>query len=187
MLAEDWMAEEEEDELADYWERFEDNKVNRQQIETNGEELISNANDYDPEHLTTEERLEQYFDQRGINKQKENQHATEIQHAIDKATQILDAGRPPAQAIQILQTVRPWLQANTRLGGNALLQLAVALWQNDEREGALLLCDELKQNRHVRQQVVTFLEEGPSSLKKGGKSSFWKGTIFDGDLTFWWD
>lgn len=192
MLAEDWMmAEEEEDELADYWSRFEDNKTSGQQI-IDSEKDIDEDLGADAEEkllLTTEERLDRYFDSRGINKQKEKEHTVEIQKAITKATNILDSGRPPQQAILTLQEVKPYLQVNTRLGGTALVQLANALWQNDQQQESMLLCQELKSNRHVRQQVVKFMQDGPSALiNTQQQSSFWKGTIFDRDLSSsWWD
>ena len=192
MLAEDWMAEEEEDELADYWSRFEDNKTSGQQI-IDSEKDIDEDLGADAEEkllLTTEERLDRYFDSRGINKQKEKEHTVEIQKAITKATNILDSGRPPQQAILTLQEVKPYLQVNTRLGGTALVQLANALWQNDQQQESMLLCQELRSNRHVRQQVVKFMQDGPSALivNTQQQSSFWKGTIFDRDLSSsWWD
>mmetsp|Transcript_40089 Transcript_40089/g.84172 ORF Transcript_40089/g.84172 Transcript_40089/m.84172 type:complete len:293 (+) Transcript_40089:35-913(+) len=190
MLAEDWMAEEEEeeDDLAKYWQQFEDNKINNQRPQAEPEtiEMETNNNNL----LTTEERLEQYFDRRGINKRKEKEHSAEIQQAITTAKSILASGRPPQRAIQTLQEVRPYLQSNTRLGGTALFQLVLALYSNDDQEEALLLCRELRQNRHVRGQVVKFMEEGPSSslleCENAKSSSFWKGTIFDRDLSSWW-
>ena len=74
-LAEDWLDEEEEegDELLQYWERFDAKQVVKAKITS----TVDTNNG-----LTTEERLERYFDSRGINKQKEKDHAMEIKTSM---------------------------------------------------------------------------------------------------------
>jgi len=204
-LAEDWLEDEEEegDELLQYWERFDAKQVVKAKITS----TIDTNNG-----LTTEERLERYFDSRGINKQKEKDHAMEIENAIDKAQKATTS----SHAIAVLQEVRPWLQINTRLGGTALVELAIALWQcHDEREQrqqqqqqqqgvnnasqkkdsikrliitnsrdeALLLCQELLGNPHVNQRVRQLIKmNGPP--KRQPATNLWNG--FFTNSGGWW-
>jgi hypothetical protein len=78
-LAEDWLEEEEEDELLQYWERFDAKEV---AVPTKNKPTSLLVDDSSTENyfanattVSTEERLERYFDRRGINKQKEKEHA----------------------------------------------------------------------------------------------------------------
>jgi hypothetical protein len=202
-LAEDWL-EEEEDELLQYWERFDAKEVATVAMSLTSTQSSSQAESTEDDdtgtsnYLTTEERLERYFDRRGINKQKEREHAKEIEAAIEKAQKAVT----PQQAIAAIQEVRPWLQVNTRLGGTALVELAIALWQNhdeeqekdmksaedgpsnNDRDEALLLCQELLGNPHVNQRVRKLVKNhGPPNRQK---TNLWSG-FFNGDATAWWN
>jgi hypothetical protein len=170
-LAEDWL-EEEEDELRLYWERFDE--------KTKQEEPPANTKDDDNDtSLTTEQRLERYYDRRGINKRCEKGHAQEIKEALDKA----QIAATPERAIAFLEQVQPWLQINSKLGGTALLELAVALWQRDGTPD-VDLCQELLGNPHVRRQVHQLLKnDGPP--KRQSESSLWQGLFFDNQNTWW--
>jgi hypothetical protein len=169
-LAEDWL-EEEEDELQLYWERFDE--------KTKEEEPPPATIDDDDESLTTEQRLERYYDRRGINKRCEQGHAQEIKEALDKA----QLAATPEQAIAFLEQGQPWLQINSKLGGTALLELAIALWQRDEIPDEAL-CQELLGNLHVRRQVQQLLKnDGPP--KRRSESSLWQGLLFDNQNTWW--
>jgi hypothetical protein len=167
-LAEEWLEEEEGDELTKYWERF-DMKEKQEPTVVVAEK--------EEENLSTEQRLERYYDRRGINKKKEEDHAISIQEAIQTAKKAATS----EQAIAALQKVRPWLQVNTRLGGTALVELAIALWQKDEEEEALLLCQELLSSPHVRAKVQKLIQNGPS--KRQSDSSPWQGLL---DRNTWW-
>jgi hypothetical protein len=170
-LAEDWL--EEEDELQLYWERFDE--------KTKQEEPLPATTIYDADDksLTTEQRLERYYDRRGISKRCEQEHAQEIKEALDKA----QLAATPEQAIAFLEQVQPWLQINSKLGGTALLELAIALWQRDEIPDEAL-CQELLGNLHVRRQVQQLLKnDGPP--KRRSESSLWQGMLFDNQNTWW--
>jgi hypothetical protein len=167
-LAEEWLEEEEGDELTKYWERF-DMKEKQEPTVVVAEK--------EEENLSTEQRLERYYDRRGINKKKEEDHAISIQEAIQTAKKAATS----EQAIAALQKVRPWLQVNTRLGGTALVELAIALWQKDEEEEALLLYQELLSSPHVRAKVQKLIQNGPS--KRQSDSSPWQGLL---DRNTWW-
>jgi hypothetical protein len=172
-LAEDWLEEEEEgDELTKYWERFD--KKEKQEPTT----VVVVVEKEEENNLSTEQRLERYYDRRGINKKKEEEHATSIQEAIQTAQKAATS----EQAIAALQKVRPWLQVNTRLGGTALVELAIALWQKDEEEEALLLCQELLSSPHVKAKVKKLIQNGPS--KRQSDSSSWQG-LLDGNTSWW--
>lgn len=199
-LAEDWLEEEEEeDELSLYWERFEENKQDGAAAATTEEE--EEADPAEP-FLTTERRLERYYDGRCINRQQEREHAPDIQEAVRRARRAETA----SEAVEILRhpDVRPWLQVHTRLGGHALLELATALWQqhreehdNDDDKGeerydeAVSLCVALRSNPHVRRKVRALEQRGPPPRrgnKNGGVGSLWRGSFLDSDaLTSWWD
>ena len=172
-LAEDWL-EEEQDELQLYWERF-DAKTKQE------ESPATIIDDYDDDSsLTTEQRLERYYDRRGINKRCEQGHAKEIKEALDKAQK----AATPEQAIAFLEQVQPWLQINSKLGGTALLELAIALWQRDETPDEAL-CQELLGNPHVRRQVQQLLKND-APPKRRSESSLWQGLLFD-NQNIWWN
>jgi hypothetical protein len=175
LLAQDWLEEEEEqDELQLYWERFDEKtKQERTPATTIAED------DNDERSLTTQQRLERYYDRRGINKRCEQGHAQEIKEALVNAQK----AATPEQAIAFLEQVHPWLQINSKLGGTALLELAIALWQRDETPDEAL-SQALLGNPHVRRQVQQLLKkDGPP--KRQSKSSLWQGLLFDNQNTWW--
>ena len=74
LLTEGWL-EKEEDELASYWERFDENKLGNVLADLKGASFASpvsykNIVDSSSEALTTEELLERYYGSRGIDKKK---------------------------------------------------------------------------------------------------------------------
>jgi hypothetical protein len=70
------------------------------------------------ENLSTEQRLERYYDRRGINKEKEEDHATSIQEAVQTAKKAATS----EQVLTAFQKVRPWIQVNTRLGWSSSME-----------------------------------------------------------------
>jgi len=180
-LAEDWL-EEEEDELQLYWERFDENKSSNKQ-EDSSAQATKNQNGHDEEEdsLTTEQRLERYYDRRGINKRREREHTMQIQQALEKAKK----AATPEQAILFLKEVQPWLQINSKLGGTALLELAIALWQRDGIPDEAL-CEELLGNSHVRRQAQQLLKDGPPKERQS-ESSPWQGLTFFDNPNGWWN
>mmetsp|Transcript_27132 Transcript_27132/g.33524 ORF Transcript_27132/g.33524 Transcript_27132/m.33524 type:complete len:148 (+) Transcript_27132:448-891(+) len=137
------------------------------------------VNSGSPQHqssLTTEERLERYYDSRGINKTKENQYANDIEIAIASAQK----ANSPESAILALKKMQPYLQANTRLGGMALLELTIALWQRDGQPDDDLL-EKLVGNAHVKGQVQQLIKRGKPPSRD---NSFWQGIC---NPNQWWD
>lgn len=205
-LAEDWLEEEEEeDELLSYWDRFDTNRASSSG-ETNS--LVQNtatttATEEEDDSLTTEERLERYFDSRGINKALEAQHATDIEAAIGQAQR----AETPVEAIHALSKVQPWLQPNTRLGGKALYELAVALWQEEvlerltsasgqDEDTTLLLfpqgdsariLETLMNNPHMKDQVRQLLKQRRPPIRNKTKSNIFGawGDAFSSPQNWW--
>lgn len=182
-LAEDWL-EEEEDELQTYWERFDENKNKIQSKEVQIKEnevkrLEGEEGDKDEfSTLTTEQRLERYFDRRGINKAKERKYAVQIKEAITTAQN----AKTPEAAIEALDGVRAWLQVNTSLGGMALYELAVALWQRDGVPDEALL-QELLGNSYMRAKVQKLLRDDKPPDRQDADKSLWQGLL---DPSKWW-
>ena len=174
-LAEDWL-EEEEDELQMYWDRFEENKVNGNTA-ARSEPQKEVADD---ENLTTEQRLERYFDSRGIHKGNERKYASQIEQAISKA----QSAQTPEQAIAVLSEVQPYLQVRTRLGGMALYELAVALWQRDGEPDEDLMQELIQKNPHVKQKVQQLARRKEPPKRNPSTSTFWQGLL---DSSQWWN
>lgn len=173
-MAEDWL-EEEEDELQLYWERFDENKSgNIKQEDSSHASKIHDDEEDDSLTLTTEQRLDRYYDRRGINKRREREHITEIEHALKNARK----AATPEEAILFLEKVQPWLQINSKLGGTALLELAIVLWQRDGIPDEAL-CEELLGNSHVRREVQLLLKNGPQERQE--ETSLWQGLSFFND------
>jgi hypothetical protein len=183
-LAEDWLMEEEEeqDEWISYWQKFDEKTtlvIPPDPIAATGasgeEELII--------PLTTEERLERYLDSRGIRRKEEQLHQTEIETAIQLAQKATTA----QEALVALESVQPWLQVHTRLGGLALIEYMIAQWQlnptwiDQEQE----LCRALLQNPH--EIVVSKMKQ---LLKRQGppprQPSFWTGIFSKDGASGWW-
>ena len=161
-LADDWL-EEDEDELQSYWERFDNRRLEQSPVDSDRRpplvEVDTNSS------ISTEERLERYYDSRGINKAKEQKYAKDIQRAIDKAR----SAKTPEQAISAIESVQPWLQVNTRLGGYALYELSIALWQRDGKPDELLL-EKLLGNTHIKVQVQKLLKENKPPVRRDDNS-----------------
>ena len=167
MLAEDWLDDEdddEDDELLSYWGRFED-RVIKQPSSTSSEEVRGNdENDGTIDSsITTEERLDRYYDSRGINKRQERKHKTKIEQALDKAfgsTSSSSSGSSTAaasslsQAIRILEDIQPLCQVNTRLGGQTLIELALLYWENEQYDMSLKVLQSLLQNTSIERSYV---------------------------------
>jgi hypothetical protein len=173
-LAEDWL-EEEEDELLQYWERFDEKTKQETVIAVEEEATSSDDSDGEPgpanSTLTTEQRLERYYDRRGIHKSNERKHANKIQAAIATA----QAASTPEQAIAALVQVQPYLQSRTQLGGTALLELAIALWQRDGHPDEAL-CEALLDNPHVKVKVQRLLKQnGTMPPPRQQPSLLWQG------------
>ena len=202
-LAEDWLEEEAEDELMSYWDRFDTNRVSSAG-ETKTFMIQKNATATEAEELalTTEERLERYFDRRGINKALEAQYASDIEAAIRQAQR---AGTP-GEAMNALREVQPWLQANTRLGGQALYELAVALWQEEVlkskvnttaieiREEGILpqgdaasILETLMNNPHMKDQVLQLMKQKRPPIRTTKKSNIFGswGDAFSNPQNWW--
>lgn len=177
LLAEDWL-EEEEDELQMYWERFEENKGNAEATKSIPDADNTASRDEDSD-LTTEQRLERYFDSRGIHKLNERKYASRIEQAIAKA----QSAPTPEEAITALTHVQPYLQMRTRLGGTALYELAVALWQRDGEPDEELLRELIQKNTHVKQKVQQLTKQ-QSPPQRSTQNSFWQGLL---DSNQWWN
>ena len=183
LLAEDWL-EEEEDELTSYWERFDENKNGNTSTDSKSSSFASSdslpniVDDSSSEELTTEERLERYYDSRGINKKKEEQFKSNIEYAIDAARKAATA----EVAIVELEKVQPYLQVNSALGGTALYELAIALWQRDGRPDEDLI-EKLMGNVHIRRELQQLMKRGKPPTRQNQKS-MWQ-DIFNPNS--WWN
>lgn len=172
LLAEDWL-EEEEDELTSYWERFDENKNGNVSADSKSlpfaspDSLPNIVDDSSSEALTTEERLERYYDSRGINKKKEEQFKSNIEFAIDAARKAATA----EIAIAELEKVQPYLQVNSKLGGSALYELVIALWERDGRPDEDLI-EKLMGNVHVRRELQQLMKRGKPPTRQN--NSMWQ-------------
>ncbi len=126
MAAADWL-EEEEDELVLYWDRFDAARSSRSgnndeedDDEGQGRQQITSQND---EGATTEQLLDRYYQGRGIDKKGGRKHGEQIRKATESAGRASSA----EDAVKALEPVRPYLQFNTKAGGNAYFELAQAL------------------------------------------------------------
>jgi hypothetical protein len=103
-LAEDWLMEQEQDELVSCWQRFDEKTTTRTDpapaapcsSTTADESLVQSS-------LTTEERLERYLDSRGIRRKEEQLHQNEIETAI----QLAQKATSPQEALIALEAVQP--------------------------------------------------------------------------------
>ena len=183
LLAEDWL-EEEEDELTSYWERFDENKngnISADSKSSSFASLYSSPNfvdDSSSEVLTTEERLERYYDSRGINKKKEEQFKSDIEYAINTARKAATA----EIAIAELEKVQPYLQVNSKLGGTALYELAVALWQRDGRPDEELI-EKLMGNTHIKRELQQLMKRGKPPSRQN-QNSMWQDIL---NPNSWWN
>lgn len=113
MAAQDWLEDDDEDELFAYWDRFDEKKSDAKMESKSNVFEMSDAPAVD-RSLSTDELLDQYYKGRGIDKRVENKHRNEIQKALNAAKMAKSA----REAVRFLEEVRPWLQTNTKLGGD---------------------------------------------------------------------
>lgn len=150
MAAADWMEEEEEeDELEKYWGNYERMKNDKKKDDTDANPLEKQAdkNNYEGKsNKTTLELLDDYYEKLGIDKKTERQHKYEIEEAIRTARKISSTTK---ERIDALEKVQPFLQPNTRLGGQALIELATLYCNKSNREE--------KCNDDVREILMTVI------------------------------
>ena len=166
MAAADWL-EEEEDELAMYWDRFSVAKTSSDQRPrpqptsppTNNDNTLDNTND---ERRTTEELLDRYYESRNIDRGMERKYKKEIEAAIEKSSKKASSAE---EAIQALTPIQKYLQYNTKLGGRAYLELAQAYDANDQIDEATNIYEQLASSPHVdiRKRSRELLSMPPSS------------------------
>ena len=167
MAAADWL-EEEEDELAMYWDRYDVAKTSSDQRPhptpppTNNDNTLDKTND---EGRTTEELLNRYYESRNIDRGMERKYKTEIEDAIEKSSKKASSAD---EAIQALTPIQQYLQYNTKLGGRAYLELAQAYDANDQIDEATKIYEQLASNPHVdiRKRSRELLSMPPSSRPK---------------------
>ncbi|KAL7523412.1 hypothetical protein ACHAWF_000507 [Thalassiosira exigua] len=151
MAAADWMEEEEDhDELLAYWDRFDEAKSKSKNdgdssSPSNTTPSIEEEYDYDAD-ISTEERLDRYYQSRGIDKSAERKHVEQIDLAVASAV----AAASALEAIRALEKVRPYLQVGSKRGGAALLELARAYLANGEEDEAFEICKDLMKSNPPR-------------------------------------
>ena len=139
MAAADWLDEEEEDdEWGQYWDKYETSKQNKDTITSDksiwdSSSAIGNIDKRNGiGNLTTEELLDNYYETMGIDKKTERYHQKEIESALQYAKSQKKGGTTiPSNTktiIKKLEQVQPYLQPNTQLGGQALIELATAYY-----------------------------------------------------------
>ena len=166
MAAQDWLEDDDDDdELFSYWNRFDEKKSDAKTGDKAKALDIPNFPAVD-RSLSTEQLLDQYYDGRGIDKRVENQHKEEIQKALDSATKAKSA----KEAVNMLEAVRPWLQSNTKLGGNALLELGEAYEADDNVNEAKTIFESLQSNPQtdIKRRARYLLSESSRAPKKYG-------------------
>ena len=173
MAAADWL-EEEEDELAMYWDRYD---VAKKNSDSSKEQSQSSTPPSQPllldkdDDTTTEERLDRYYQSRNIDRGMERQHSSQIKQAIEKSKKASSAD----EAMQLLTPIRQYLQYNTKLGGNAYFELAQALDANDQVDEATDIYEQLASSPHVeiRRKSRELLAMGSSRRKRTYNKSVW--------------
>lgn len=213
MLASDWL-EEEEDELASYWDRFDEARTSGTKASTttaSSTTATTGSSEDDEKVLTTEQRLDRYHASRGVDRRAEEANRPAIEAALAKARgDGDDASSTASEAVRALEDVLPYLQPKTRLGGTALLELAWALIERSEeeerdgREGggewedrrrsaeeeSRTICRTLLDNpsADVRRGAAEVLRNGGKSSarmrRRGGRDSTWRGFL---DPSSWWN
>jgi hypothetical protein len=177
MAAADWL-EEEEDELAMYWDRYDVAKKSNTSASSSSKQQPQSTPPPEPPPLdtennilSTEQRLDRYYESRNIDRGLERKHATQIKQAIEKSTKASSA----AEAIQLLTPIRQYLQYNTKLGGNAYFELAQALDANDQLDEATDIYEELACSPHgeVRRKSRELLAMGSSRKKRTYNRNVW--------------
>jgi tetratricopeptide (TPR) repeat protein len=175
MAAADWL-EEEEDELSLYWEKFDDAKRNgidnKSRVATATTELLMvDEKNVSPVAITTEELLDRYYESRGISRKTEQKHEQEIKDAVKAARKASSA----EEAIRRLEGVKSYLQCNTQLGGNALLELAECYEANEEPEKAMDIYEKVRTNpqSQIRRRVKAIFTNPTSRPKRQFTKGLW--------------
>ena len=174
MAAADWL-EEEEDELAMYWDRYDVAKSDNSNNDIKEQPQQSTPQPFDTESISTEERLDRYYESRNIDRGVERKHSTQIKQAIENSKKASSA----SEAIQYLTPIRQYLQYNTKLGGNAYFELAQALDASDQDDSireATDIYEKLSSSPHaeIRRKARELLAMGSSRLKRTYNKNVWK-------------
>ena len=179
MAAADWL-EEEEDELAMYWDRYDVAKKSSTSGSSTAQprsippsEPSGSLDDtINTATSTTEELLDRYYESRNIDRGLERSHATQIKQAIEKSTKASSA----AEAIQLLTPIRQYLQYITKLGGNTYFELAQVLDANDQvAEASRGIFEQLACSPHgeVRRKSRELLAMGSARPKRTYNKNVW--------------
>lgn len=171
MAAADWL-DDEEDEISKYWEKFDDAK--RGDRAKNDVSRTASEAEEAPgakSGATTEELLDNYYESRGINKAAEREHQGEIEGAVQEAR----AAESAEEAVRILEKVRPYLQQNTKLGGETLLELAECYEAKGESERADEIYGSLQSNPHtdIKRRVRQIVLNPASRPKRRFQKGLW--------------
>lgn len=112
----------------------------------------------------------------------ESKYKDKIKDAIQKANNASNA----SEAVKILQSMRPYMQASTKFGGEALIELARAYNANDEEDDACEIYTILLRNPHldIRRQVKQMIENPKRFRKEYGKSD--KNGMWFSSFDSWW-
>ena len=111
-MAEDWM--EEEDELDLYWQKFQDTKQSGASTQVEETDLVRGR--------SSDQILSDYYESKDIDMKVEREYKTQIEAAIELANK----GDNPRAGAKALESLFPYLQTNSILGGKALLALVKA-------------------------------------------------------------
>jgi hypothetical protein len=154
MAAADWL-EDEDDELALYWDRFDATKRRRSTDDADGGDAAprppqpgtasSASSDHDREGATTEQLLDRYHASRGIDKREDEKHAARIKAATASARGAASA----EDALRNLEPMRRHLQYNTKVGGTAYFELAQALDASGDATEARGIYERLAASPHA--------------------------------------
>ena len=190
MAAADWLDDDDDgyDELSNYWNKFEEAKNNKSEKASLPKEVKSSSSSLSPPYgninptTTTEELLDRYYKGRGIDKSMESKYKDKIKDAIQKANNAPNA----SEAIKILQSVRPYMQPNTKFGGEALIELAQAYDANNEEDSACEIYTILLRSPHldIRLQVKQMIENPKQFRKEYGKAN--KNRMWFSSFDSWW-
>lgn len=176
MAAADWL-EEEDDELAMYWDRFDAAK--------SGTKSITGHEDHEDEdslpvlssnEKSTEQLLDGYYQRRGIDKGEEKKYAPLIRKATESSRKASSA----EDALKIFKPVRQYLQFNTKLGGYAYLEIAKALDAIDDVNEATMIYEKLAASPHAdirkkSREMLSKVSRPKHEYKRNVWNFFWNG------------
>lgn len=173
MAAADWL-EDEEDELEMYWNRFDDAKSSSAGINNESQDAkgsIQSKQTSIKSDETTEDRLDRYYESRGIDKREEKKYAPLILKAVESAKKAPSA----EEALKELEPIRKYLQYNTKIGENAYFEVAQALDASGEEAEATVIYEQLAASFHadIRKKSRELLAKLPRP-KRVYKKNVWK-------------